>query len=113
MKINSIQHAAQVLQALIIHRQKAYEAKRGDMRSGTTHPAFEHIANSQRVLRPVAAGEVQVYNVKDIIKYSPGMYYVAKKKNGQVIPTQKEKLDSCLDYLRGFIHSKREGVKPC
>lgn len=100
MKVKSLQHAAQTLLQLMVHRQKAYEAMLKKQAINYNHTAFQYLEIAIKKLTIVANGDTQRWNIQDCVKHSPGMYYAAKKKSAEVIPSQKDKLDSCIQYMK-------------
>ena len=105
MKINSLKQAATVLQSFVIQRQKAYQAVHQKQAISSNHPAFGHCQSLLRCINHVANGDVQKWNVHDVVKQYPGLIFISKKKWGQTIPSQLLIIDGCIDFMRKAIYT--------
>jgi hypothetical protein len=100
MEIKSTMQAATLLLSLVNHRQKAYEAAHQQQKISSTHPAFAWCRTLKPALNRVANGETQKWNIHEVCKQIAGLHFIAKKKKGEVVPNQKNLIDTCITYLR-------------
>jgi len=108
MQIKSSVQAASALLSLVNHRQKAYEAAHQQQKISSNHPAFNWFKVLKPVLNIVASGETTRFNLQQICRQIAGLNYIAKKRGGDILPSQKLIIETCITYLRehGFTQNK-------